>query len=504
MVRTERNFLMNPSWSEWWKAIFASKSFRNGPLNLNEAGDFLKVPIRVATRLTLVPFLLIRESTGVFYMGKNKGGVSMLDVKLLRNNFEEVKQKLQNRGEDLGEFEKFGELDKRRRTLIVETEALKSQRNEVSQEIAKLKREKQDADAKIEEMRVVGDRIKTLDIELKEIDEKLDTILMSIPNIPHESTPVGETEDDNVEIRKWGEVRDFDFEPKAHWDLGTDLDILDFENAAKVTGSRFVFYKKLGARLERALINFMMDLHSNEHGYEEMLPPYMVNRASMTGTGQLPKFEEDAFLIEAEDYFLIPTAEVPVTNYHREDILKAEDLPRKYTAFSACFRSEAGSAGRDTRGLIRQHQFNKVELVQFVKPEDSYAALEKLTGNAEEVLRRLELPYRVLSMCTADLGFTAAKKYDLEVWIPSYNSYREISSCSNFESFQARRANIRFRREPGSKPEYVHTLNGSGLALGRTVAAILENYQDADGSVRIPKALQGYMGGVERIEAPTK
>ncbi|AFH81275.1 serine--tRNA ligase [Listeria monocytogenes] len=426
----------------------------------------------------------------------------MLDVKLLRNNFDEVKQKLQNRGEDLGEFEKFGELDKRRRTLIVETEALKSQRNEVSQEIAKLKREKQDADAKIEEMRVVGDRIKTLDIELREIDEKLDMILMSIPNIPHESTPVGESEDDNVEIRKWGEVREFDFEPKAHWDLGTDLDILDFENAAKVTGSRFVFYKKLGARLERALINFMMDLHSNEHGYEEMLPPYMVNRASMTGTGQLPKFEEDAFLIEAEDYFLIPTAEVPVTNYHREDILKAEDLPRKYTAFSACFRSEAGSAGRDTRGLIRQHQIKKVELVQFVKPEDSYAALEKLTGNAEEVLRRLELPYRVLSMCTADLGFTAAKKYDLEVWIPSYNSYREISSCSNFESFQARRANIRFRREPGSKPEYVHTLNGSGLALGRTVAAILENYQDADGSVRIPKVLQGYMGGIEKIELP--
>ncbi|MBC1677965.1 serine--tRNA ligase [Listeria welshimeri] len=426
----------------------------------------------------------------------------MLDVKLLRNNFEEVKQKLQNRGEDLGEFEKFGELDKRRRTLIVETEALKSQRNEVSQEIAKLKREKQDADAKIEEMRFVGDRIKTLDIELREIDEKLDMILMSIPNIPHESTPVGESEDDNVEIRKWGEVRTFDFEPKAHWDLGTDLDILDFENAAKVTGSRFVFYKKLGARLERALINFMMDLHSNEHGYEEMLPPYMVNRASMTGTGQLPKFEEDAFLIEAEDYFLIPTAEVPVTNYHREDILKAEDLPRKYTAFSACFRSEAGSAGRDTRGLIRQHQFNKVELVQFVKPEDSYEALEKLTSNAEEVLRRLELPYRVLSMCTADLGFTAAKKYDLEVWIPSYDSYREISSCSNFESFQARRANIRFRREPGSKPEYVHTLNGSGLALGRTVAAILENYQDADGSVRIPKVLQGYMGGIEKIELP--
>ncbi|WP_239253684.1 serine--tRNA ligase [Listeria ilorinensis] len=428
----------------------------------------------------------------------------MLDVKLLRNHFDEVKEKLAHRGEDLGEFEKFGELDKRRRTLILETEGLKSQRNEVSQEIAALKRNKENADAKIEEMRVVGDRIKTLDLELKEIDEKLDRILMSIPNIPHESTPVGESEDDNVEIRKWGEVRTFDFEPKPHWDLGVDLDILDFENAGKVTGSRFVFYKKLGARLERALLNFMMDLHSTEHGYEEMLPPYMVNRASMTGTGQLPKFEEDAFLVEKEDYFLIPTAEVPVTNYHRDEILKVEDLPRKYTAFSACFRSEAGSAGRDTRGLIRQHQFNKVELVQFVKPEDSYAALENLTGNAEAVLQALELPYRVLSMCTADLGFTAAKKYDLEVWIPSYGTYREISSCSNFEAFQARRANIRFRREPGAKPEYVHTLNGSGLAIGRTVAAILENYQDGDGSVRIPKALQGYMGGIERIEVPAE
>ncbi|EMG27646.1 seryl-tRNA ligase [Listeria fleischmannii 1991] len=426
----------------------------------------------------------------------------MLDVKLLRNNFEEVKAKLAHRGEDLGDFEKFGELDARRRTLILETEALKSERNAVSEEIAVLKRNKENADAKIEEMRVVGDKIKTLDIELKDIDEKLNAILMAIPNIPHESTPIGETEDDNVEIRKWGELPNFDFEPKAHWDLGTSLDILDFEGAGKVTGSRFVFYKKLGARLERALLNFMMDLHSEEHGYEEMLPPYMVNRTSMTGTGQLPKFEEDAFLVEKEDYFLIPTAEVPVTNYHRDDILKAEELPRKYTAFSACFRSEAGSAGRDTRGLIRQHQFNKVELVQFVKPEDSYEALEKLTNNAEEVLKRLELPYRVLSMCTADLGFTAAKKYDLEVWIPSYNAYREISSCSNFEAFQARRANIRFRRELNGKPEFVHTLNGSGLAIGRTVAAILENYQEEDGSIRIPKALQGYMGGIEKIEAP--
>ncbi|MBC1273067.1 serine--tRNA ligase [Listeria booriae] len=428
----------------------------------------------------------------------------MLDVKVLREDFEGVKKKLSHRGEDLGEFEKFGELDKRRRTLIIEVETLKSQRNEVSQEIAQLKREKQNADAKIEEMRVVGDRIKTFDIELNEIDEKLRNILLAIPNIPHESTPIGETEDDNVEVRKWGEIRTFDFEPKAHWDLGTDLGILDFENAAKVAGSRFVFYKKLGARLERALINFMMDLHATEHGYDEMLPPYMVDRDSMTGTGQLPKFEEDAFLIEKEDYFLIPTAEVPVTNYHRDQIMSADDLPQKYTAYSACFRSEAGSAGRDTRGLIRQHQFNKVEMVQFVKPEDSYAALEALTDNAEDVLRRLELPYRVLSMCTADLGFTAAKKYDIEVWIPSGDSYREISSCSNFEAFQARRANIRFRREPGAKPEFVHTLNGSGLAIGRTVAAILENYQLEDGSVAIPKVLQGYMGGVEVIAAPAK
>lgn len=428
----------------------------------------------------------------------------MLDVKLLREDFDGVKAKLSHRGEDLGEFEKFGALDTRRRTLIIEVETLKSQRNEVSQEIAQLKRDKQDADAKIEEMRVVGDRIKTFDIELNEIDEKLRNILMAIPNIPHESTPIGDTEDDNVEVRKWGEVRTFDFEPKAHWDLGTDLGILDFENAAKVAGSRFVFYKKLGARLERALINFMMDLHATEHGYDEMLPPYMVNRDSMTGTGQLPKFEEDAFLIEKEDYFLIPTAEVPVTNYHRDQIMNVDDLPQKYTAYSACFRSEAGSAGRDTRGLIRQHQFNKVEMVQFVKPEDSYAALEALTDNAEEVLRLLELPYRVLSMCTADLGFTAAKKYDIEVWIPSGDSYREISSCSNFEAFQARRANIRFRREPGAKPEFVHTLNGSGLAIGRTVAAILENYQLADGSVAVPKVLQNYMGGVEVITAPKK
>jgi seryl-tRNA synthetase len=424
----------------------------------------------------------------------------MLDIKFLRANLEEVKQKLQNRGEDLTDFEKFEELDTRRRELIVETEQLKSKRNEVSQQIAQMKREKQDADHLITEMREVGDKVKQLDDELREVEGTLEHLLLSIPNIPHESVPVGTSEDDNEEIRKWGDVREFEFEPKPHWDIATNLEILDFERAAKVTGSRFVFYKGLGARLERALISFMLDLHVEDHGYEEILPPYMVNRTSMTGTGQLPKFEEDAFLIESEDYFLIPTAEVPVTNYHRDEIISGDKLPISYAAYSACFRSEAGSAGRDTRGLIRQHQFNKVELVKFVKPEDSYGELEKLTGHAEKVLQLLELPYRVLSMCTADLGFTAAKKYDIEVWIPSYNSYREISSCSNFEAFQARRANIRFRREPNAKPEHVHTLNGSGLAIGRTVAAILENYQQEDGSVVIPKVLQPYMRNKEVIK----
>ncbi|RFU71523.1 serine--tRNA ligase [Peribacillus saganii] len=424
----------------------------------------------------------------------------MLDIKVLRANFEEVKKKLQFRGEDLTDLGKFEELDTRRRALIAETEQLKSKRNEVSQQVAVLKREKQDADHLITEMREVGDKIKQLDDELRNVEEVLDQLLLSIPNIPHESVPVGDSEDDNVEIRTWGEIPQFDFEPKPHWDVADELNILDFERAAKVTGSRFVFYKGLGARLERALFNFMLDLHVEEHGYEEIMPPFLVNRASMIGTGQLPKFEEDAFLIESEDYFLIPTAEVPVTNLHREEILTSEQLPISYAAFSACFRSEAGSAGRDTRGLIRQHQFNKVELVKFVKPEDSYEALESLTGHAEKVLQLLGLPYRVLSMCTADLGFTAAKKYDIEVWIPSYGTYREISSCSNFEAFQARRANIRFRREPKAKPEHVHTLNGSGLAIGRTVSAILENYQQADGSVVIPEVLRPYMGGKEIIK----
>lgn len=424
----------------------------------------------------------------------------MLDIKLLRQNFQAVKEKLQVRGEDLSDLDQFEAVDQKRRELIAKTEVLKAKRNDVSKEIAQLKRDKQDADAMIKEMRAVGDEIKTIDDELKELDEKLEKIMFSIPNIPHESVPIGETEDDNVVARKWGEVATPEFEQKPHWELATELDILDFERAAKTTGSRFVFYKGLGARLERALLNFMMDFHADEHGYEEMLPPYLVNRTSMIGTGQLPKFAEDAFKIEDWEYFLVPTAEVPVTNYLRDEILSADDLPQKFVAYSASFRSEAGSAGRDTRGLIRQHQFNKVELVQFVKPEDSYQVLEELTNNAEKVLQLLELPYRVMSMCTADLGFTAAKKYDIEVWMPSNDTYREISSCSNFEAFQARRANIRFRREDKGKPEFVHTLNGSGLAIGRTVAAILENYQNADGSITIPKVLQPYMGGKEVIK----
>ncbi|QAS52848.1 serine--tRNA ligase [Halobacillus litoralis] len=424
----------------------------------------------------------------------------MLDMKYLRQNFDEVKGKLKNRGEDLSDLDAFGDLDSKRRELIQESEELKARRNEVSKEISQLKKAKKDADEKIKEMREVGDRVKTLDTELKEVEEKLETLLLSIPNIPHESVPVGGDEEDNVEARKVGNTPSFDFETKPHWDLATNLGILDFERAAKVTGSRFVFYKGLGARLERALLNFMMDLHADEHGYQEMLPPQLVNRTAMTGTGQLPKFEEDAFKIEDWEYFLVPTAEVPVTNFYREEILSVEDLPQKFVAFSTNFRSEAGSAGRDTRGLIRQHQFNKVELVQFAKPEDSYDVLEELTGHAEKVLQQLELPYRVMSMCTGDLGFTAAKKYDIEVWIPSQETYREISSCSNFEDFQARRAGVRFRREDKGKPEFVHTLNGSGLAIGRTVAAILENYQQSDGSVAVPKALQPYMGGKEIIK----
>ena len=426
----------------------------------------------------------------------------MLDIKMVRENYEEVKKRLSTRGGDLSALDKFPEIDEKRRQLIKETEALKAKRNEVSQDIAKKKKNKEDADDLIKEMREVGEQVKALDEQLRVVEEELESMMLSIPNLPHESVPVGKDEDDNVEVRRVGDVPTFDFEPKPHWEIGTELNILDFERASKVTGSRFVFYKGLGARLERALINFMMDFHSNNHGYEEVLPPYMVNRASMTGTGQLPKFEEDAFKIREEEYFLSPTAEVPVTNYYREEILDGTDLPLSYCAYSANFRSEAGSAGRDTRGLIRQHQFNKVELVHFVKPESSYETLEKLTGHAEEILKQLGLAYRVITLCTGDMGFTAAKTYDLEVWLPSYDTYREISSCSNCEDYQARRASIRFRPEGNTKkkPEFVHTLNGSGVAVGRAMAAILENYQQPDGSVVIPEVLRPYMGGIEKIE----
>lgn len=424
----------------------------------------------------------------------------MLDIKLVRNNPELIREAVKKRGEEI-DLDGFLKLDEKRRELLYEVEQLKSQRNTVSQEIGRLKQQGLDAEDKILLMREVSQKIKDMDEEIKEVEKEIGEFLLTIPNIPHETVPVGESEEDNVEVRRWGEPGKFDFEAKAHWDIGEDLGILDFGAASKMTGSRFALYKGLGARLERALINFMLDLHITEHGYKEIFPPFIVHRNSMIGTGQLPKFEEDAFkLYNNTDYFLIPTAEVPVTNLHREEILDGNQLPLYYVAYSACFRSEAGSHGRDTRGLIRQHQFNKVELVKFVEPETSYDELEKLVNNAEEVLRRLKLPYRVVLMCTADLGFTAAKKYDLEVWMPSYNRYVEISSCSNFEDFQARRADIKYRPDNKSKARYVHTLNGSGLAVGRTVAAILENYQQKDGSVIIPEVIRPYMGGIEKIE----
>lgn len=417
----------------------------------------------------------------------------MFDAKLLRHHFDQVSQSMSNRGKLPDELNKYSGLDTTRRQLLQEVEQLKNRRNVVSQEVAAKKKAKEDANDLILEMREVADQIKKLDEELRGIEEQLESILFALPNMPHDSVPVGSSEDDNVEIRRWGEPTEFSFEIKAHWDIAQELGILDFEAASKVTGSRFVFYKGLGARLERALANFMMDLHSIDHGYEEMLPPMLVNKDSLTGTGQLPKFAEDVYQIQGSDYYLIPTAEVPVTNFHRDEILNADNLPKYYVAYSACFRSEAGAAGRDTRGLIRQHQFNKVELVKLVSPESSYDELEKLTENAEKVLQLLELPYRVVSLCTGDLGFSAAKTYDLEVWLPHSGMYREISSCSNFEDFQARRSNLRFRRDTKAKPEFVHTLNGSGLALGRTVAAILENYQQEDGSVVIPDVLRPYM-----------
>lgn len=425
----------------------------------------------------------------------------MLDPRLLRVNFEEVKRRLETRGGDFSYLDEFPQLDERRRQIIGEVEELKAKRNSISKLIGQYKREKKDAQELMDQMAINNERIKELDAELKNVESKITEILLNTPNLPHESVPRGTSDEDNVEIRRFGEPTRFAFEPKPHWELAAELDLIDFERAGKISGSRFAVYKGLGAKLERALINFMLDVHTEQNGYFEILPPVIVNRDSMTGTGQLPKFEEDAFkLYNNPNYFLIPTAEVPVTNLHRDEILSADQLPISYCAYSACFRAEAGAAGRDTRGIIRQHQFNKVELVKFTKPEESYDELEKLTRDAEKILQLLGLPYRVVVLSTGDLGFSAAKTYDLEVWLPSYNSYKEISSCSNFEDYQARRANIRFRRSPKDKPEFVHTLNGSGIAVGRTWAAIVENYQQEDGSILVPEVLRPYMGGIEVIK----
>lgn len=423
----------------------------------------------------------------------------MLDMKMIRQNFDFVQQKLQSRGVKADVLAKFISLDEQRRALLVQTEEQKKYRNDVSGEIAQLKREKLDASEKINDMKVVGEKIKEIDQQILAIDGQLQEIATTLPNLPHDSVPLGADEEDNVEIRRWETPKDFDFEPKAHWEVAENLDILDFERGAKVSGSRFVFYKGAGARLERALYNFMLDQHVDEHGYTEMLTPYAVNSQSMFGTGQFPKFKEDVFQLADTDLTLIPTAEVPLTNYHSQEILDEKDLPIYFTALSPAFRSEAGSAGRDTRGLIRLHQFNKVEMVKLSNSETSYDELEKMTADAESILQKLNLPYRVLALSTGDMGFSAAKTYDLEVWIPAQNTYREISSCSNCEDFQARRAMIRYRDTDG-KIHYAHTLNGSGLAVGRTVAAILENYQNSDGSVTIPEVLVPYMGGMTKIE----
>ncbi|MGM0499320.1 MAG: serine--tRNA ligase [Bacillota bacterium] len=417
----------------------------------------------------------------------------MLDMRFIRENPEIVEESMKKRDME-SPIEKFKELDDKRRDLLYEAEQLKHKRNVNSDKIGELKRNGEDASDLISEMQDVSNRIKELDQKVSDVEEKLNDLLLAIPNIPHESVPVGTDEEDNKEVRKWGEPRKFDFEYKAHWDIGEDLDILDFERGGKVTGTRFTFLKGAAARLERALINFMLNLHTDEHGYKEVFPPFIANADSMTGTGQLPKFKKDMFKLEGLDYYLIPTAEVPVTNLYRDEILDVEQLPEYLTAYSACFRAEAGAHGRDTRGIIRQHQFNKVEMVKFVKPEDSYDELEKITADAEDVLQKLGLPYRVVSLCTGDLTFSSAKTYDLEVWMPAYDTYREISSCSNFEDFQARRAGIRYRPEPNASTKFVHTLNGSGLAIGRTLAAILENYQNEDGTVTVPEVLRPFMG----------
>jgi seryl-tRNA synthetase len=424
--------------------------------------------------------------------------VKMLDIKRIRNNPKEVEELLKRRNPDLS-LDKVLELDRARREKLVEVENMKANQNKASKQVPLLKKEGKDVTAILQEMKELSEKVKILDGQVKEIDEKIEVELLNIPNTPNPHITIGASDEDNKEIRRWGEPRKFDFELKAHWDLGVDLNILDFERATKITGTRFSMFKGPGAKLERALIAYMLDKHTSEHGFTEISPPFMVNRDSMIGTGQLPKFEEDMFKLNQRDYYLIPTAEVPVTNIYRNEVLDEKDLPMYMTAYTPCFRAEAGSAGRDTRGLIRNHQFDKVEMVMYAKPEDSYAQLEKLTNFAEAILKGLNLPYRVVELCTGDIGFSSAKTYDLEVWMPSYNRYVEISSCSNFEDFQARRANIKYRPEGKGRLEYIHTLNGSGLAVGRTFAAILENYQNEDGSVTIPEALKPYMGGMEKI-----
>ncbi|MCJ0940490.1 serine--tRNA ligase [Mammaliicoccus sciuri] len=424
----------------------------------------------------------------------------MLDIRLIRSEPEFVKDKVAKRGDDPKVIDEILELDKKRRELIAQTEELKSRRNKVSGEIAQKKRNKENADDVILEMRQVGDQIKEIDQNLNQLNEDVKYRLVRIPNLISDETPVGKDEDDNVEVRKWGTPRQFDFESKAHWDLVESLKMADFERAAKVSGARFVFLTGQGAQLERALMNFMVTMHTTQHGYTEMMVPQLVNADSMFGTSQLPKFEEDLFKVEKEGLYTIPTAEVPLTNFYRDEVLQDEQFPIKFTGQSACFRSEAGSAGRDTRGLIRLHQFNKVEMVRYERPEDSFKALEELTQHAENILQALELPYRTVNLCTGDIGFGSSKTYDIEVWLPSYNDYKEISSCSNMTDFQARRANIRFKRNKDAKPEYVHTLNGSGLAVGRTFAAIVENYQNEDGTITVPEVLVPYMGGLKTIK----
>ena len=423
----------------------------------------------------------------------------MHDLQFFRSNLDVVAARLAARGFQL-DLEQFRAMDRDRRAALTEAEGLKADRNAASQEIAKLRKEGQDTTARQAQVREAGERISSLDERVKEVDDRFREVLAGIPNVPHESVPTGASADDNVQVRRVGEPRKLDFEPKAHWDIGPDLNILDFERAAKITGARFAVYFGLGARLERALTNFMLDTHTREHGYTETLPPFLVNSASLYGTGNLPKFSQDLFKLEGTDLWMIPTAEVPVTNLFRDETLDGDRLPIKLCAYSSCFRSEAGSYGRDVRGIIRQHQFQKVELVKFARPDQSYDELEKLTADAERILQKLGLPYRTVVLCTGDMGFSSAKTYDIEVWLPGQETYREISSCSNFEAFQARRMQARFRNEKG-KPELVHTLNGSGLAVGRTLIAVMENYQNADGSISIPEALRPYMGGLSAIAA---